>query len=215
MHAIPYWLHIVMGGIGLLTGATSLVATKGSRVHRLAGRGFVVSMLLMSSTGAGLAWSDTDPLSIVAGVLTFYLVFTAWRTLAERDVPRAPIDAFAMVAGASVALAALIYGRQAVLGTLVTSSDLPPPPFFVFGAIALLAVIGDVRLFVGPAVRGVPRLRRHLWRMGVAMLIATASFFLGQPQAIPAPIRITPLLVTPVLLVLLTIPYWLVRTRRI
>jgi hypothetical protein len=39
------------------------------------------------------------------------------------------------------------------------------------------------------------------------------SFFLGQAQVIPEPLRITPLLVAPVLAVLLTLLYWVWRVR--
>ena len=66
------------------------------------------------------------------------------------------------------------------------------------------------------ALRGTPRLRRHLWRMCAALFIATGSFFLGQAQVFPAPIRDSGLLPVPVLVVLGAMLYWLwrVRTRR-
>ena len=59
---------------------------------------------------------------------------------------------------------------------------IPFSVFFMFGTVALLAFIGDVRMIRSGTLRSVPRLTRHLWRMCYAFWIATASFFLG-PRA--------------------------------
>ena len=80
-----------------------------------------------------------------------------------------------------------------------------------FGPIALLAAIGDIRVLRAGAPQGRRRLVRHLWRMCVALFIGTASFFLGQAKVIPAPLRITPLLVILALFPLGVMLYWLVR----
>jgi hypothetical protein len=50
-----------------------------------------------------------------------------------------------------------------------------------------------------------------VWRIGLALWIATASFFLGQSDEFPEALRIMPLLCTPVLLVSLLMFYWLAR----
>lgn len=47
--------------------------------------------------------------------------------------------------------------------------------------------------------------------MGFAMFMATGSFFLGQAKIFPEPIRKLPLLAVPVLLVVVTVLYWIVR----
>jgi hypothetical protein len=49
--------------------------------------------------------------------------------------------------------------------------------------------------------------------MCLALLIATFSFFVGQAEVIPKPIRIYPLLVIPPLVVLAALLYWLWRVR--
>jgi hypothetical protein len=66
-------------------------------------------------------------------------------------------------------------------------------------------------------IAGAQRLVRHLWRMCFAMLIATGSFFAGQMQVFPELVRKSsllgvPVLMIPVLLVIVTTLYWLVRT---
>jgi hypothetical protein len=61
---------------------------------------------------------------------------------------------------------------------------------------------------------GAPRLKRHLWRMCLALWIATSSFFLGQAQVFPKAIRGSGVLTIPVLTVLVVMFYWLWRVRR-
>jgi hypothetical protein len=62
-------------------------------------------------------------------------------------------------------------------------------------------------------LQGARRIARHLWRMCFALFIAAGSFFLGQAQVFPEPIRKSGLLPIPVLLVLLLMFFWLVRVR--
>ena len=85
--------------------------------------------------------------------------------------------------------------------------------FFIFALIALLATVGDIRMLRSGPLQGTFRLARHLWRMSTALLIAAFSFFIGQAKVIPKPIRITPLLLIPPLVVLVTMLYWLWRVR--
>ena len=60
-------------------------------------------------------------------------------------------------------------------------------------------------------LEGAQRIARHLWRMCFALFVASGSFFLGQAQVFPKPVRIYPLLAIPALLPLLLMLYWLAR----
>lgn len=81
----------------------------------------------------------------------------------------------------------------------------------MFGTVALVAGLLDARMLWAGSLQAKHRIARHLWRMGFAMWIATASFFLGQVQVFPEPMRKMGLLAIPVLVVTLIVPYWLVR----
>ena len=82
---------------------------------------------------------------------------------------------------------------------------------FLFAGVALLAALGDVRMMRAGGLLGPHRIARHLWRMCFAVLVASASLFLGQAQVIPESIRIYPLLAIPALLPLVLMLYWLAR----
>jgi hypothetical protein len=74
--------------------------------------------------------------------------------------------------------------------------------------------LSDLRVRRAGGVRGVPRLRRHLWRMCVALFIAAASFFLGQADEIPERLRVFPVLFVLGFAPLLAMAYWLWRIRK-
>lgn len=57
------------------------------------------------------------------------------------------------------------------------------------------------------------RIARHLWRMCLAMLIATTSFFLGQQKVFPDSLRGSSVLFVPVLVVLAVMIFWMIRVR--
>jgi hypothetical protein len=83
----------------------------------------------------------------------------------------------------------------------------------MFGAVALLATLGDVRMLRAGRLQGPRRIARHLWRMCFGLFIAAGSFFLGPPQRLPAPLRGSALRPIPVLLVLAAMVFWLARVR--
>jgi peptidoglycan/LPS O-acetylase OafA/YrhL len=121
------------------------------------------------------------------------------------------MDFGAMLVALTIGIAGIYFGFEALNSPSGTKDGFPAPPYFIFGAVALLAGLLDIRMLLARGIQGAHRLARHLWRMCFALCIATASFFLGQAQVFPEPIRIIPLLAIPVVVVLLLMLYWLAR----
>lgn len=204
-------LHIIGGLVGLTSGAVALSTRKGGRLHRKSGMIFVYAMLLMSASGAGMAALKPERVSVIAGLLTFYLVITALLTVRHHGQGSNWMHAVAMLFGLTVALTAVLFGVVGLNNPTHEINEPPPALGFIFGAVAFLAVLGDARMLLTRSMPWAQRIARHLWRMCLALWIAAASFFLGQADVFPEPLRIMPLLCTPVLLVLLLMFYWLVR----
>ena len=78
-------VHILGGTLGLVSGTVAVMFRKGSRWHVLAGRVFVASMLTMGAAATYLAIIKHQNSNIGGGILTFYLVGTAWLTARRRD----------------------------------------------------------------------------------------------------------------------------------
>src|SRR5260370_27381523 len=78
-------VHICAGSLGLLSGTAAMSFRKGSRRHVLAGKVFVASMLTMGAVAVYLAIVRHQPNNIGGGLLTVYLIGTAWLTARRRD----------------------------------------------------------------------------------------------------------------------------------
>ena len=202
-------VHILAGALGIVSGFVALFAAKGARLHRRSGMTFVYVMLVMSASGAFLAYVRDSRLSVIAGVLTFYLVTTGLRAVMRRPQDSRWMDIAAMVVAFAVGLTGITIGVHA-MRIHETLDGLPAVPAVVFGTVALFGALGDAWM-VTRGIHGAKRIARHLWRLCFALLIATSSFFLGQAKVIPAPLRITWLLRLPVVLVLVLMLYWLAR----
>ena len=204
--------HIAGGCVGILSGAAAVCFRKGSPLHSLAGKLFVISMLVMSGIAAGVAPFLNQRVNVVAALATFYLVVTAW-VAAKRKVRTvnawdgAGLLCIAAITGYAVYLQQL--AANSASGTLDGS---PPQAFYLFVLIGVFATLGDALLLWRGGITGMARIARHLWRMLVALFVAVGSLFLGQPQVFPEPLRQSDgLRAIPVLLVLLTLLYWLLR----
>ena len=198
------FLHVTGGLLALTSGAVALSTQKGGRLHRRSGIVFVYAMLVMSTSGAVMAALMPERISVIAGMLTFYLVLTSLLTVRRRGPEFRWIDIVATIY-------ALVIGLLSIAFAVTDGRDGTTPVGFLFGAVALLAALGDIRMLMSRHMEWSQRIARHLWRMCFALWIATASFFLGQSDEFPEALRIMPLLCTPVLLVMLLMAYWLVR----
>ncbi len=213
-HMVLRWAHISMGLVGILSGVAALTFRKGSRPHQLAGQVFFVSMLIMASMGATLAMTySRNRGNVMGGGMTFYMVATAWATVWRKPGETGRLEIVLALLGSAVAGAGVTFGVMAATAPDNMLDKYHPPLYFIFGSVALLLTAFDVRMIARGGVTGATRLTRHLLRMCLAMFMATASLFLGQPKVFPMAVRQSGLLPVPVLLVVAALLYWLIRIR--
>ncbi|MEI8614850.1 hypothetical protein P4S54_14755 [Shewanella sp. PP-He15 brown] len=204
-------LHILTGSVALIRGALSFSVKKGSKLHRKFGLIFVISMAVMASSGALLAILNSERLNAVAGLVTFYLVATAYLTVRSAKRKNPSLNYVLTTFGFAVGLYAIVTGIISLNSGVVLIDGNPAQVIIIFGSIAVLAAVLDIRAIKSHRISRKAQLIRHIWRVGIAMFIATASFFLGQSQVIPEALRQIVILVTPVLLVLFVTVFWLFR----
>jgi hypothetical protein len=206
-------VHIVAGGLGIILGFVALYAAKGATLHRKSGMLFVYAMVTMSVLAAVIAAFEGVETSVTGGLLTAYLVVTALTTVRPPGASWRWLASGGMLVALAVGLANVTWGLEALASGERMRQGVPTPMFFIFGAVALSAGVSDVRILRSGGLQGAARLARHLWRMCFAVFIAAASFFLGQADKFPEPLRIPALLAIPVLTPLLAMLYWLWRVR--
>ena len=205
-------VHVVAGALGLLSGYVALAVSKGAPLHRKTGMFFVYVMVTMSITGGLVAAvSGVAPaINIPTALLTFYLVITGMATVGSPGGWMRRLDIAAMFFGVAtgllcLALAVFSIGQGGAAAGLAY-------PLVLFGAVALLAANGDRRVIRAGALKGAPRLTRHLWRMCFALFVSSIAFYLG-PDRLPVALRIPALRAAAVLLPLAVIVYWKWRLR--
>ncbi|HZH44437.1 MAG TPA: hypothetical protein VEY50_10190 [Lysobacter sp.] len=198
--------------LAIAAGFVALYARKGSTTHRRFGRVFAYAMVVMTLSAVMVAaFLRPNPGNIVAGTTTFYLVCTGW--LAVARTVAASRAWLVGLATAALGISAYAFGIGGIAWQLPGRSiaGIPAVALLMFGVVALLAALGDVRLIRRGHLEGPARLLRHLWRLGFAMWIAVSSFFLGQADEFPAAVRASGVLSVPVLAVAATLLYWVVK----
>ena len=205
------FLHILTGTIALMSGAISFLVKKGGKLHRKSGLAFVFSMVVMTLSGALLAFLSGEKLNMVAGLVTFYLVVTAYLSVNHPKARARLTHSVFMTVGFVVGAYAIYIGLTAINNGLTSIDGNPVQVLLIFGAISCLAAASDIRLLLKKRLMHKSQLVRHIWRIGLAMFIAAASFFLGQAQVFPEAMRHIAILAGPVLLVLCLTLYWVIR----
>jgi len=124
-------------------------------------------MLLMSVGGAVLTVFLPRTGSALTGTFAVYLTLTSWMTVRRRRGVGYS-EFFALLVALCIVASGVGIGLTAT-GTNALSA-------FAFAGIAAVAAAGDLKLLIQGGIRGRARLARHLWRLGTALLIATATF---------------------------------------
>jgi hypothetical protein len=207
------WIQIASGTVGVIAGFTAVFLLKGSRRHGKAGKVFALAMISLAVSATYLAIRKSQVTNVLGAGLTFYLVTTAWVAARRSDGQPSLWDWPALLIALAVGVTEITFGLQAALSPTGMKYDYPPAPYFIFGGVALIAVIGDVRMLLRHGISGTQRLARHLWRMCFALFIASASIFLARPQLFPAFFRKTGILALLSFLPLLLLVFWLLRLR--
>lgn len=204
-------VHIVAGSLALAAGAVALYVSKGGKLHRQSGMIFLWAMLAMTISAVAIGLKNGQRFNVSQGLLTCYLVTSAYLAVKTRTHELRWVTLGGALLACGLGIYDVTLGMEALSRPGKSIDEIPAPAMFVFGGVALIAAAADVRFMTVAHVTMRYRVGRHLCRMGIALWIATASFFLGQANFIPEPLRILPLLLAPVLLVFGATIYWFVR----
>lgn len=210
-------VHIAAALFATAAGGAAMFARKGGPGHRRAGKLFVPAMLVMY--GAGIVYvafdSTPDPILAVAAVIGGYLVVTAGHSARHRDGEAGAFHAAAFAVILACLAASILF--------LVLALEAPSGRFYRHGpatiapniVIAAIAAGLDLSFLLRRRLAPNQRVARHVWRIGLAMLMVTFSSFAGDQiqKVFPEAIRGSFLLTLPALALIAAVVFWLLRLR--
>ena len=206
-------IHIAAGALALVFGFLALAAPKGARLHRKSGLLFVGAMVVMGLSGAVIAALTGVLGSVFGGLMAAYLVVSGLTTVRPLAAGSRWLDLGGIVVAFGVGLFTIGGAVETLASGAFARNGVPVPMSLFIGSIAVSAGVGDLRILRSGPLHGARRIARHLWRMCFALFVASGSFFLGQADEIPEPLRIWPVLTLLAVLPLLALLYWLWRVR--
>jgi hypothetical protein len=223
-HAITvlaFILHIGAGAVGLASGTMAALARKGGRLHRRAGTVFVISLVVMGVFAAYLSIAVPDQIvNLFIGTLVVYLVMTGWLTVHRGEGATGISERIAVFV--SLCLFAPFGVLSFQLATGLTPLFKSAVPFkgpvlvavYVITSVLALAAIGDAKVVLTGGCSGAPRIARHLWRMCLALTLATGSAFTnGFARFLPGPYHVPPAFFFPQFLPMGLLVFWMIRIR--
>jgi hypothetical protein len=166
-------------------------------------------MLCVTALGAYLGFIRSEQGKMMVGVLSFYLVTTAWLTATRKEGKTEIVDWGVLVLALAITTSFAIYGFKAAHHQPGIEGGVED--YFIFGGLALFSAALDIRMLARGGVFGAHRIARHVWRMCVPLLFAANSLFLGQSQVFPEFIRKSNILWIPSVLTLVLMIFWLCR----
>jgi uncharacterized membrane protein len=216
---LAFALHIGGGTVGLFSGTVAALARKGSRLHRTAGKVFFVSMLVMAAFAIFLAIvRPGEIVNLVVGTFVIYLVVTAWLTAQRKDGGIGFPEKLALFVILCLCVPFGIMSYEVAMGLpLFFKSALPVTgpiriAVFTFTAVFAIASFSDARVVLAGRITGAPRLARHLWRMSLALMLATGSAFTnGLPRLLPGHHHVPTALLFPQFIWLAFLIFWMIR----
>lgn len=209
MKDIIVWaIHTPAGAIVLVTAVFALFAKKGSALHKKAGFYFTLSMMVMLVSGIAAAYLKNSIGDMMLGAIVMYTVFTAWLTAHNKRNETGLLEVIALIWIASFAITAFAIS----MGWLEQEA---PFPYMIWGGLAIIFLLGDIRNLYQSGLCGTQRIIRHVSRIGFSLVWAALAFTDKIVKMVGADLKsmqeeqLLLIVAIPTMLILITIVYWI------
>lgn len=203
--------HFMTGAIALLAGYSVIICKKGEASHRILGRIYVVSMLLLGLTGTIVALEREVPLSMMNGLVLCYFVLSALNIIWQPANRSNSYDKLLLLFAAMLTMGFAWFSYQTTQNHDGKLGGFGIAAYIAFGSVMAFCTIADYRYVKRGGLSGSSRLVRHLWRMFFPLFMSTAAFFLGQSKHLPQALQQIEFVLAPVVLVILAAIYWIIK----
>ena len=170
-------MHIVSGGLALLSAPVAIAFRNKPANHRIPGRIYFFSMMIVIATALFMAIVKSNIFLLLVGVFSFYSIWNARRALAQKQLHNGQkpkwydylVDAVVLITNAGMlVLGFVLTGSGNTMGWVA----------IVFSAIGIFTIARTVRLYLVKPTDPKFWLYRHLQGM-MGGYIATVTAFLA------------------------------------
>lgn len=178
-------VHAIAGTVALLAGPVAMLTKKGGYLHRLSGRYYIYSMMVVFVTAVVVAYLKSLTFLFMVAFFSSYLVLSGYRALRWKQLSTnrrvAPIDWFIQIGAGLTAAVLLVWGGyQVAMGSLFGSVGL------IFGAIALLRVWQTITKFKTPPDDKAYWLYSHIIGMSGGYIATLTAFLVVNVHFLPS-----------------------------
>lgn len=196
-------LHFGVGSFAVIAGFLALFVIKGSSIHKISGKIFTISMVVLCLSGFYMSWARDLQFTFLLSAFSIYLAVTGWLSIRKKSVEFTMSDKIGLF---YIALFCLICFGLSIIGSSLNwrypETEPPYEAYAVIGTCAALFLLGDIKYLKRNQLRKELRIKRHITRICSSMLIATIVFFFGNNHVLPDAWRTLPLLSLPIIVVL-------------
>lgn len=176
-------IHIAGGTTALLSGLAAMLASKGKRLHRLAGTTYFWAMATVCASAVVLCVLHPQQFLFYVAIFSFYLCFSGKR-ITERKKPDAkPARQDWIAAGAAATAGAIMLVRGVFV--IVQGVDFGLVSV-VFGVLCIGISVRDMRAFMHPPQETLHWFFTHLSRMIGGYIATFTAFCVVNVKFLPA-----------------------------
>ncbi|WP_281987489.1 hypothetical protein [Aquimarina aggregata] len=173
------YIHAFFGGLGLLTGIVSIIAKKGTKLHKKTGKLFSIGMITSSliSLPISLMPNHENIFLFLIGLFTIYLVVAGKRALLFKSKHKKQTDWIDKVISGSMLLFSVVMiavGSYGVINVIENSVL-----FLFFGAFGLFTTVKDFRFYSTYSVAKNAWLTSHISKMIGAFIASVTAFIVA------------------------------------
>jgi len=178
-YTIALFLHVVSGGVALITGFLAILFKKGQSKHRMAGRMYYYSMLVVGLSAITIAFMKHNHFLLHIGIFSGYLVYSGYRAIQEKNFRANALDWI------------LLFVTLANSGFMIASMNII---LVVFGGIGLVLSLGDLRFYVMKIRhKEIPKIQwlvRHIGMMMGAYISTFTAFLVVNITEVQYPVMV-------------------------
>lgn len=174
-------IHILGGGISLISGLYVMIAKKGDKKHKLAGKIYFWALLTASVVAMPMCYLHPNLFLFIVSIFTNYMLITGYRFLNIKRISDVKWYDYALLV--SMLIAGIVFVAWGIL--LVLNSKDFGIVLVVFGSLSINFCIQDFQTYKGKSKYKNFSLVLHLQRMIGSYIASVTAFVVVNNTVLP------------------------------